>query len=361
MTVPKFKSVHQLAANKHILGEHFQKIFSIQEHKAFCRGTPELLSRYGSPIDNVQHLISIQNKVTSDVVWFNKERVKKPQQFVSSSRANLHSKGPQACDFCSWETLTAQDTFGRIEGQYCVTGSNLFKYIGPYQAVCAFKHHDPLQFSFDALCDVFNVSSRWFQACDNDYAQKRGSGELYPMIVWNCNVRSGASQVHGHTQLLYSSVPYPHQDMMERHIMKSYPGNYYEDLVKAHEDVGLTRTIHHGNVLFASLAPFKDREIWVVGESIEDSEFQMLVHCGLRTIIDELDTSSFNIGVYPRGLSRDLWSGVICRIVSRGRQGSKSLASDYGGLEVFSNASIGHTDPFDVMDAFDTFQSIFNH
>ena len=47
----------------------------------------------------------------------------------------------------------------------------------------------------------------------------------------------------------------------------------------------------------------------------------------------------------------------MCRIVSRGRHGSKSLASDYGGLEVFSNASIGHTDPFDVMEVFDAYRA----
>jgi hypothetical protein len=34
----------------------------------------------------------------------------------------------------------------------------------------------------------------------------------------------------------------------------------------------------------------------------------------------------------------------ICRIVSRGKLDSK--ASDFGGLEVFGGASIGHTDPF---------------
>jgi len=35
-----------------------------------------------------------------------------------------------------------------------------------------------------------------------------------------------------------------------------------------------------------------------------------------------------------------------CRIVSRGKLSSQ--ASDFGGLEVFAGASIGHTDPFVV-------------
>lgn len=35
-----------------------------------------------------------------------------------------------------------------------------------------------------------------------------------------------------------------------------------------------------------------------------------------------------------------------CRIVSRGKLSNQ--ASDFGGLEVFAGASIGHTDPFVV-------------
>lgn len=354
MTVTKLTSIHQLAANRHCLSDNFTKIFSVQEHKAVCRGTPELLARYGSPIDNVQQLVSIRNNITSDLVWFNPERVKKPQQFVSSPTKPVMSPAA-TCDFCSWQTLTAQDTFGRIEGAHCVTGSNLFKYIGPYQAVCSFKNHDPLDFTLDALRDVFNVSSRWFQACDIDYGEKRVN-DLHPMIVWNCNVRSGASQVHGHTQLLYSSVPFPQQSVMEQYILPSYQGSYYDDLVKAHQEVGLCR-MANGATVFASIAPYKDREIWILGDSIENEKFQLFVHCALRGLIDMLDTSSFNVGVYPRWPSKDLWSGIVCRIVSRGRESSKSIASDYGGLEVFSAASIGHTDPFDVMHAFDSYRS----
>lgn len=50
--------------------------------------------------------------------------------------------------------------------------------------------------------------------------------------------------------------------------------------------------------------------------------------------------------------ARTLTGGYdACRIASRGNLASK--ASDYGGLEVFGGASIGHTDPFDVIAAVD--------
>lgn len=35
-----------------------------------------------------------------------------------------------------------------------------------------------------------------------------------------------------------------------------------------------------------------------------------------------------------------------CRVVSRGKLSNR--ASDFGGLEVFAGASIGHTDPYAV-------------
>jgi len=44
-----------------------------------------------------------------------------------------------------------------------------------------------------------------------------------------------------------------------------------------------------------------------------------------------------------------IWS--LYRLVSRGPLSSK--ASDFGGLEVFGGASIGHTDPYAVMSALD--------
>ena len=52
----------------------------------------------------------------------------------------------------------------RLESQYAVTASNLFKYCHPAQGVVLFKHHDPLSFSLPQLSDLLNVSQSWFQA-----------------------------------------------------------------------------------------------------------------------------------------------------------------------------------------------------
>ena len=52
-----------------------------------------------------------------------------------------------AGDFCQWQTLTAEDTFGRFETDLVVTASNLFKYCQPCHGLVIFKHHDPLYFT----------------------------------------------------------------------------------------------------------------------------------------------------------------------------------------------------------------------
>lgn len=49
------------------------------------------------------------------------------------------TEGGKRCDFCKWESLTAADTFGRVEMDTCVTASNLFKYCAPYHGLVLFK------------------------------------------------------------------------------------------------------------------------------------------------------------------------------------------------------------------------------
>lgn len=51
-------------------------------------------------------------------------------------------------------------------------------------------------------------------------------------------------------------------------------------------------------------------------------------------------------------------SRAVCRIVSRGKVSSR--ASDFGGLEVFGQASIGNTDPYGVYKALLASLSMYN-
>lgn len=229
------------------------------------------------------------------------------------------------------------------------------------QAVAFLKNkHDLLEFSLAEFEDYLDVGARWFRAAEADWRERgEDAGELEPMILWNGGERSGASQSHSHIQLLYSACNFPDQARQAR-LTREYNelhGDYGRDLIAAHREVGLSHTFDSASV-FASLLPSKNREIVVVGSrGIEDRAFQRLMYCGLRTLIDELGSGSFNMGIYcldSVAKRKRLTEGrVVGRIVSRGQVGSTVRASDIGGLELFGGASIGSDSPFTVKAALD--------
>jgi hypothetical protein len=139
--------------------------------------------------------------------------------------------------------------------------------------------------------------------------------------------------------------------------------------VEAHESVGLVRRLPPAvgaaaaataAAAYASLCPWKDSEIVVHGAALTCPAFQALLHAALRALINELGVRAFNASVHNIQLpaSRRQAGGgggtsaarpVVARIVSRGQP--SAVASDFGGLEVFGGASIGHTDPWRVAEA----------
>jgi len=89
----------------------------------------------------------------------------------------------------------------------------------------------------------------------------------------------------------------------------------------------------------------------VIGTSIQSPAFIALLHCALRTLIDGCGVLTFNAAVTGFTLTpseeQDAELGcVVARLVSRGKV--TSAASDYGALEVFTGASIGHTSPWRI-------------
>lgn len=243
---------------------------------------------------------------------------------------------------------------------------------------------------------------------------------------------------------------------------------YYADLLKAHASVGLLRQVSipaaqdassstatkqqdtqdlHTAWGFASLVPYKDMEVYVVGRHICCPAFQKMLHAALRALIDGLGCRMFNVGVSNLdlsvqapagvGMDRQFWNSsssrgsscrtdgasiesavisnnessdvpytareadtdapevtrnnldgnhsrlgaglatvqyeytsqeisitdvlsyngrppVLARLVSRGKLSAAAVVtSDFGGLEVFGGASIGHTDPFLVVQHLD--------
>ena len=362
----------------------FNRAFRIRCFEPACTVPPRLAAKYGLAPDNVQQVVSITDATTLDVCWWNPVRSSKPQNFTAAAAAApadpTGGGGAERCDFCAWPELTAADPVGRIEGPHAVSCSNLFKYIGPYHGVILWKHlHDPLSFDADQLADMLAVAGGWFDAAA---AHAVGAGEavsqLRPLLVWNCGARAGASFHHGHCQtMVASAVDFPTLARAERQRLAYEaqgqgdsdeggqglgPRDVYGDVLRAHREVGLSRELAAGYgasaAAYCSVCPTKDAEVVVHGEALTCPAFQRLVYAALRALIDELGVQSFNAtvsnirlgGGAPAGRARG-GLPVVARLVSRGRPAA--VSSDFGGLEVFGGATIGHTDPWVVAAALD--------
>lgn len=67
--------------------------------------------------DNSQTVLRISNRVTLQQAWFNEARTRKPLTWAAgdadAAALDPTGGGGDACDFCCWQTLTAEDTWGR--------------------------------------------------------------------------------------------------------------------------------------------------------------------------------------------------------------------------------------------------------
>jgi len=177
------------------------------------------------------------------------------------------------------------------------------------------------------------------------------------------------------------------------------PHGYYSDVLRAHRALGLLRAVEapagaaaaaasastSGGAgagaagaaggggdrawVYASCAPLKDMELVVHGAArggggggsgdgasgsggggggLASPAFAAALHAALRAAVDGLGCTTFNVGILNIGRPE---LPLVARVVSRGR--AASAASDYGCLEVFGGASIGHSDPFRVIEALD--------
>ena len=82
-----------------------------------------------------------------------------------------------------------------------MTASNLFKYCQPCHGLVLFKRHHPLHFSLPELADLLLAAEGWFQRAAAEHPAAK-----HPFLLWNCGARAGASQFHGHAQVLLSKV-----------------------------------------------------------------------------------------------------------------------------------------------------------
>ena len=349
----------------------YHSIFEVREDRSRCVAPAPLAAKYGVSADNAQAVVTVRNRFSGQATFWNPARTAKPQTFTAVREAVEDPTAGKACDFCSWREFTAADTFGRVENAHAVSASNLFK-ISKHHGMVLFKHHDPLAFSEEQLAGLLEASQGWVHAAAAAHPEEH---PLHPLLIWNALPRSGASQFHGHVQLLLHEQPLPdiaRATATAAAFAKAHPsrsGLYAADLAAAHGALGLRRTLSvAGDVAtaYACIAPYKDCECVVHGASATSPAFVRLLHVAMRALIDRCGITSFNACVLGMSITAAEAPaeagegggaglvdgvGVTARVVSRGK--ATSRASDFGALEVFGDASIGHTSPWAVAAAFD--------
>jgi glutathione S-transferase len=239
---------------------------------------------------------------------------------------------------------TAEDTYGRVRGEYCITTSNIARWDAQC-SVLIFNESDPLAFTRAQLRDYFRTALKWADA-----AHRADPDARFMVWMWNGGTAGGASIPHAHAQMgLGKGKPYPLVEGMRRAAAayrSQYGADYFADLAAAHADVGLGFRLS-GLDAFLYLTPVRMKDTWIIGTALDDT-LADAVHDALRALIDRAGVRGFDVGVvmpplYP--LPGDDWSGFpfIARILDRGRP--DALSSDIGAMDFFG-ARIIADDPY---------------
>ena len=281
-----------------------------------------------------QQIVRVTNKITYESTLFNKLRSKRPIMTKTSEDVNKVTDESKGDIFCNPEN-TPEDVFGRIEGNFCITASNISKY-DYLHAVIIFKDHAPFVYEEEKIYDILNVAFKWFEKA-NEYDRRA----IYPFFVWNCLWRAGASIIHGHAHALISKEPYgkyEFYDSVRKIYAKNYNSEYFEDLYRIHEALGLGFNLGNSKIM-AYLTPIKEKEVIIISKNITELAKSMSY---VLKRYHEMGVRSFNAAVFipPLGTTDFL----IARIVDRGDLSIKT--ADIGGMELYAGTSVVSTDPF---------------
>jgi hypothetical protein len=298
--------------------------------------------RFGN-IELVRHqkIVKVTNVVTLEGVLFNWLRSARPiwrQELDLDHELEVHNTEP----FGNLYELTPEDTFGRVESEWCVTASNVAKFDG-YHGVIVFKERHPLHFTREQIHDYLNTGERWASL-----AHRSDPTAKYYFFLWNCLWRAGASLLHGHAQVLLGrEMHYAAVEKLRRAAIlfeATHRQNYFDTLYNAHELVGAAFR-RNGVRVIANLAPVKENEVILMADEMSDS-LRDRVYDVLACYRDRLGVTSFNLVLYraPLAPTDETWDGfpVMVRIVDRGDPTTRT--NDIGAMELYASSVVA-SDP----------------
>jgi len=282
-----------------------------------------------------QRVIRVTNLVTLEGAIFNGLRALRPL------RRDQTLTPPEFEPLDDPYNLTPEDTFGRLEGRYCITASNVAKFEG-FHGLIIFKERDPLAFHREAIHDYIDTGQRWAQA-----AHAQDPAAKYYLFLWNCLYWAGASIYHGHAQVMLGrGMHYPQVEHLRRSALayRERTGrNYFQDLYRAHAALGCAFE-KEGVQVLAHLAPKKENEVLLMapamGPALKDRIYEVLA-----CYRDRLGVAAFNLVICqpPIGPCDEEWEGfpVLVRLVDRG---AGSRTNDFGAMEIYAISGVA-SDP----------------
>lgn len=294
-----------------------------------------------------QRILRVTNLVTMEGALFNELRSRRPMVTEKSEELERLIAEDLNGPFCRPLDGTPEDVFGRVEGRHCVTASNIAKFDGLH-GVVIFDEHDPLTFSEERIADYIDTALAWARrarAIDQD--------AKYPLFLWNCIWRAGASIVHGHAQVVLArDMHYAKVERLRRAALEyreAKARDYFDDLYRVHHSLGLALDVRGVRIL-GYLTPIKDKEILLISETPDDT-LQSAIYRVLDCYVRVLGVSSFNVAIHmpPIGPVSEDWSGfpVVARILDRGDPMNRT--ADMGAMELYGSSIIS-SDPFGVIE-----------
>jgi len=328
----------------------FKRIFAVNTtigEQRFPRSMEAWLKQQFGSIEAVarQQIVRVTNQISCDGTIFNQLRAARPVPVTDQDIEAQIEASRQNDPFANPTESTPEDLFGRVEGKYCITASNVAKFDGLHGLV-VFNEFNPLQFTREQVVDYFTVGWEWAQR-----AHAMNPDANYFFLIWNCLWRAAASINHGHAQLVLArGQHYGKIEALRRAALaykKSYGSNYFDDLYQVHRSVNCA-VERDGVKILASLTPYKDDEVVLIADELSLS-LKERTYEALACLRDQMGVASFNLSLVtsPLGQTEESWEGfpAMVRVVNRGNL--KERASDIGGMSIYASTVV-RSNPFEL-------------
>jgi hypothetical protein len=296
-----------------------------------------------------QRVVKVTNRITLEGALFNELRASRPLDTGVNLDLEREIEKTIGDPFCRPEEGTPTDTFGRVRGEHSVTASNVAKYDG-FHGVIVFDDHNPLHFTPEKVSDYVSVGLEW-----GEKALAADPEARYFFLMWNCLWRAGGSIIHGHAQATATrAMHYPKVERLRRTAAAydaEHGSDYFDDLYRVHEALGLSLPAPEGVRAFANLTPVKEKELVLLGASLEDESLRRAVADALDGYTKGLGVSSFNVAFYlpPLAPVEEDWSSFPVQVYLVDRGNPANRTSDIGAMELYA-APVIASDPFVVAD-----------